>query len=170
MKSTSADRTIVDIGATTQKNKAIISSLFAAHALSGCDTVARLTGIGKIKVVKQLEKGLHLDHLDVKEASFDLVLSEATTFIAACYGRYNKASMSDVRYDVWLSTIGKINIRNMPKLQALPPTTGSFLENVKRAHLQTCIWKATLEQDPPTFNVTEFGWKKKKWARFFHPS
>ena len=44
MESTSADRTIVDIGATTQKNKAIIPSLLAAHALSGCDTVARLTG------------------------------------------------------------------------------------------------------------------------------
>ncbi|KAH3755283.1 hypothetical protein DPMN_189974 [Dreissena polymorpha] len=69
MKGTSADRTIVDIGATTQKNK--------AHALSGCDTVARLTGIGKIKVIKQLEKGLHLDNLGVKDASFDLVLSEA---------------------------------------------------------------------------------------------
>ena len=73
MGSTSADRTIVDIGATTQKNKAIIPSLLAAHALSGCDTVARLTGIGKIKVIKQLEKGLHLDHLGVKDASFDLV-------------------------------------------------------------------------------------------------
>jgi len=110
MESTSAYRTIVDIGATTQKNKAIIPSLLAAHALSGCDTVARLTGIGKIKVIKQLVKGLHLDHLGVKDASFDLVLSEATSFIAACYGSYNKASMSDDRYEVWLSKIGKKNI------------------------------------------------------------
>ncbi|KAH3727484.1 hypothetical protein DPMN_053422 [Dreissena polymorpha] len=77
--------------------------------------------------------------------------------------------MSDVRYEVWLSTIGKKNIRNMPKLQALPPTTESLLENVKRAHLQTCIWKATLEQDPPTFNVTEYGWKKKEVGKVLSP-
>ena len=52
------------------------------------------------------------------------------------------------------------NTRQMPKLQSLPPTSEAFLENVKRAHLQTCIWKSALEQDPPDIDATSFGWSK----------
>ena len=45
-----------------------------------------------------------------------------------------------------------------PKLKALPPTTEAFEENVKRAHLQTCIWKAALDEDPPDLDPANFGW------------
>lgn len=45
-------RAIVDIKATVAKHCSIIPSFPAAHALSGCDSVAPLFGIGKKKVIK----------------------------------------------------------------------------------------------------------------------
>ena len=45
---------IIDIDATVEKNRSIIPGLFAAHALSGCDTVAPYYGISKEKVLKVL--------------------------------------------------------------------------------------------------------------------
>ena len=35
-------------------------------------------------------------------------------------------------------------------LASLLPTTEAFSENMKRAHLQACIWKNALELNPPT--------------------
>ena len=37
----------IDIGATTKKHSNMVSEILAAHALTGCDTVAYLFGIGK---------------------------------------------------------------------------------------------------------------------------
>ena len=47
--------------------------------------------------------------------------------------------MSDVRFAAWAKKVGK-SPALAPKLQALPPTTESFQETVKRAHYQTCVW------------------------------
>ena len=60
MEVTCSERTRVDIGETTVKHQAIITSLLAAHALKGCDTVARPTGIAKCKAFIQLENGTKL--------------------------------------------------------------------------------------------------------------
>ena len=60
MEVTCGERTRVDIGETTVKRQAILTSLLAAHALKGCDTVARLTGIAKCKAFTQLENGTEL--------------------------------------------------------------------------------------------------------------
>ena len=42
-------RTVIDIQATVEKHRAVIPSLLACHALSGCDTVAACFGVGKRK-------------------------------------------------------------------------------------------------------------------------
>ena len=57
---TCGERTRVDIGETTVKYQANITSLLASHALKGCDTVARLTGTAKCKAFTQLENGTEL--------------------------------------------------------------------------------------------------------------
>lgn len=77
--------------------------------------------------------------------------------------------MSDVRYDVWLVKTGYKKIKKTPKLQSLPPTSESFSENVKRAHLQTCIWKSALDADPPNLDPTLFGWLKDKTCKVLTP-
>ncbi len=56
MESTKSCRAIVDIGKTATKHKSLLSSLLAAHALTGCDSICCYHGIGKktaIKVTKQ---------------------------------------------------------------------------------------------------------------------
>ena len=47
MASPISGRTVIDIAATVDKHKCIIPNLLAAHALTGCDTVACTFGIGK---------------------------------------------------------------------------------------------------------------------------
>ena len=47
-----------------------------------------------------------------------------------------------------------------PKLKCIPPTSEAFEENVKRAHLQVCIWKAALHPKPPDLDPAQFGWSK----------
>ena len=168
MEGASSDRAVIDIAATCRKHAAIVSHLLAAHALSGCDTVAKLSGIGKATIVKKLQNGHTLDQVGEKDANIDGVIAEATKFIGACYGK-NKVSMSDVRYDVWLSKTGNKKAKKTPKLQALAPTSEAFSENVKRAHFQTCIWKSAMEPDPPNLDPTKFGWRKDKLAKLLTP-
>lgn len=63
MEGTSPTRASIDIGATVKQHSDIILYLLAAHALSGCDTVACIFGIGKATVVQNLLKGYKLEKL-----------------------------------------------------------------------------------------------------------
>lgn len=47
--------TLISINASVAKNKDLMHGLLAAHALTGCDTVASYHGIGKLKMLKSLE-------------------------------------------------------------------------------------------------------------------
>ena len=77
--------------------------------------------------------------------------------------------MSNMRFDVWLTKLAKKNIRQTPKVQSLPPTSESFSENDKRAHLQTCIWKSAMDSDPPDLDLTNFGWIKDTNSEILAP-
>ncbi len=57
MESPLRGRHALDINATSEANKSIVPGLLAAHAISGCDTVASYYGIGKGKALKVLKKG-----------------------------------------------------------------------------------------------------------------
>ena len=57
MESPMKGRAVIDIDATVCENLSIIPGLLAAHALSGCDTVASHYGIGKGIVLKVLREG-----------------------------------------------------------------------------------------------------------------
>ena len=72
MEGTSSKRNIIDIGVTAAKHKAIVLQFLAMHALTGCDTVSYLWGVGKNTALKVL-------------ANITQVVREATEFIAACY-------------------------------------------------------------------------------------
>ena len=138
MESTTiGSRTVIDIGSTVNQHQDIMKGLLACHALSGCDTVAKFTGIGKATALKVLKShNFPLLTIGNPDAAFGEVVEEATAFVAACYGIKDICfgSMSDVRYHVWSVKVGKKTTAS-PKLQVLPPTTESFMENVKRAPL-----------------------------------
>ena len=48
----------------------------------------------------------------------------------------------------------------MPKLCSLPPTDAAFQENLRRAHLQTFLWKNALEVEPQKLDPLQYGWSK----------
>jgi len=148
-------RSLIDIKGTVQIHQSIIPDLPAAHALSGCDTVATYFGIGKGTVLKNL---IAAPNSLLQLGCLNDVIDQSTQFIGACYGnRVKEKKMSDIRYRIWATKFGN-GTTTAPKIQTLPPSTESFVENVKRAHLQTCIWKAATSFDPPPIDPREYGY------------
>ena len=45
------------------------------------------------------------------------------------------------------------------RIMALPPTETNLYLYVRRAHLQTMLWKAADQQGPPNVDITTFGWE-----------
>ena len=123
MEGTSSQRQVIDIGMTVQTHCEIIKYLLAAHALSGCDTVSHLYGIGKPTVVRVLQKGLKLSKLWQMGADMHDIIDESTVFIASCYGSSITGSMSDIRYRIWLKKMGTEKKNKTMELCALQPTT-----------------------------------------------
>ena len=102
MEATSCERISVGIQATVKKHAAIVPNLLAAHALTGCDTVAKLQGIGKGTMINKLVKQGHaFQYLGELDSSFDKVMAEATKFISACYGSKERDDLSKARVELW---------------------------------------------------------------------
>ena len=59
MEAFASNRSMVDINKPAIKNAEIVPSLIAAHALSGCDSVPKMLGIVKKKIVSVLQQGFH---------------------------------------------------------------------------------------------------------------
>ena len=56
MENFNPDKTLIIIRRTVEKNKEFAPSLIPLHALTGCDTVPMLYGIGKAKALAVLKK------------------------------------------------------------------------------------------------------------------
>ena len=59
-------------------------------------------------------------------------------------------TMSECRHRMWAQKTAKSS--SAPELCSLAPTTGTFRQNAKRAHLQCGHWYAALDSDPPTLD------------------
>ncbi|KAG0718576.1 hypothetical protein GWK47_052177 [Chionoecetes opilio] len=162
-------RTVIDIGATTKQHADIACQLLAAHALTECDTVAFMWGIGKAKAVKVLSSGCKLLKNGNPDMAMDEVVQEATHFVERCYGCESSEKMSSTRYEVWIGKTSKRKVTSIPKLKSLPPTSEAFEQNVKRAHYQVWIWKAALSKKPPDLLPTDFGWEKDEATKSLLP-
>lgn len=159
MEATSnSDRKTIGIKETSRIHEHIVDGLIAAHALSGCDTVDQLYGIGKTKVVKVLQDGHQLSELGNVNAAMADVLQESTKFIPYCYGYSTATTITDVRIRMWKTKTSKANIVIAPKFISLPPTSEAFHLNVMRVHLQACIWKHAAYPEPPKMDVSLHGW------------
>ena len=89
------------------------------------------------------------------------VMKQVTKLIAACYEQQYANSLSEARVCALTAPIGKPGMTRVPKLASLPPTTEAFVENVKRAHLQTFIWKNALLFHPQKLDPIA-GWVKEE--------
>ena len=128
------------------------------HALTGCDTVSTLYGIGKAKGVKALRQGNLPPILGDRDANLDDLEAKAISFIASCYGSKTTSSMSDVRFNIWQHKRARGKSQSF-KLASLPPTSAAFRLHVHWAHYQACLWTSALNSDPPRINPADFGWK-----------
>ena len=62
------------------------SAALYCHVLLGCDTIAKLSGIGKATALKILNKGRHyLESFTTSDSSTDSVVPQAILFLASCY-------------------------------------------------------------------------------------
>ena len=162
-------RSTIDIKATVEKHHAIVPGLLAAHALSGCDTVPTYLGIGKCTVLKILNAAFDsLTMLGSINAPLSEVVHQSTKFIASCYSRIAGNDMSEIRYKVWAAKFGN-TASSAPPIQSLPPSSEAFTENVKRAHLQTCIWSAAVLLDPPDLDPLKYGYLKHEPSKSLLP-
>lgn len=157
MDSPVSGRTAIDIRSSVQQHSLILSDILAMHAISGCDTVACCFGIGKAKALKVLKTGYSLSCLGDENAQLTDISAQTSSFMSACYGIKNCNSLTIARQECWVAKVGTRRAI-MPKLQSLPPTTEAFLENVKRAHLQTCVWKHALDSHPPLLDPKKHGY------------
>ena len=151
METFDSNRSVIDINEISRKNADIVSSLIAAHALSGCDSVPKLFGIGKKTVVKILKQNISLTRLGNTNSPIKEIYEESSRLVAACYGVKNETSLSKVRFTVCGKRTGK-KLTSTPKLESLPPTTEVFLLNVLCAHFQACIWNSCLLSAPPVMD------------------
>ena len=163
------ERTVVDINETVQRHNAIIPDLICAHDVLGCDTVASYYGIGKSKVIKILQSGYSIPAVGDVNAELTLVNQEASIFIPACYGYPHCVdTMTTIRQKMVKNKVGKSS-RSTPKLSSLPPTTESFTENVKHAHLQTCVLKHALDPHPSELLPESYGWLRNETSETLTP-
>ena len=98
------------------------------------------------------------------------VVDQATRFIGGCYTNKVGAetTKSDMRYKIWAAKFGN-TATSAPKIQSLPPSTEAFTENLKRAHLQTFIWKAAVSLDPPSIDPVEYGYARHEPSKSLIP-
>ena len=141
------------------KHSSFGNYLLAAHALSGCDTVSCLYGIGKTTVLKVLKTGAVLEKLGCLDESMTDIERECVTFMSACYGLKSEHSMTSTRYKLWSSKMGNCKLNAPPELKSLPPTMETFSEHVKRAHLQGVKWKKSLNGKEKPLLPEDFGWR-----------
>ncbi len=167
MQGTSSQRTVVDIGATATKHASIVQHVLAAHALSGCDTVACLYGNGKARAIKVLQKGCTLLNLGNPNAHISDVITEATLFVAATYGSRVAGNMSDIRFWNLVSEDSKETHSQDPRIAITSTYNRKRLEKiVKQRHIcKLEIWKSGLDLIPPNLATTDYGWAKDKYSK-----
>ena len=59
--------------------------------------------------------------------------------------------MSEIRYKFWAAKC-EYTVGSAPPIHSLPPSNEAFTENVIRAHLQACTWKAAVLPDLPSLD------------------
>ena len=116
-----------------------------------------------------LQDGHSLSLLGDPNVALTYIIEHATQFMSACYGYSKCGSMSEARQKSWAKKTGK-GSTSIPKLCRLPPTTEAFMENVKRAHLQVCIWKAALDSDPPPLDPSQYGFTRDERSKSMVPT
>lgn len=135
----------------------IRSALPFFHAYTGCDTVSSFYGIGKTRawnvwmkmpditqVFNNLSNSMEIQDEDFQMIEWFTVLMYDTTSTTR--------SVNECRRILFTK-------RNR-SIENIPPTADALKLHVKRAILQTMIWKQCLQREMEIPPFTSFGWKR----------
>ena len=137
----SSESKVISIKKSTSSRPAIIPSLVALHAISGCNTVPKMFGVGKVKSLKAAEK-VPLKYLGEQNSDLQEVIEERIKkFVAKCFGQASTSSSRN-RRTIWISkTDGAKKCPKPPALlKSLPPTDEALELNIKGAHFVVIMW------------------------------
>ena len=150
---------LISIKKSVNAKQHIMPSLVALHAISGCDTVPIMFGIGKVKSLKVVEK-VPLVHIGEVNAELEEVIDEGKRFVAKCYCQVETSSSKN-RRTIWINkNDGAEKTAKPPALQSLPSTDKSLEINIKRVHYVAIMWKNCITRTPPELDPLEYGWEK----------
>ena len=77
-------QSLISIKKTAEKHGSIAFCLPVLHDLTGCDTVPKIFGIGKVSVLNVLQKN-PLNHLRNFDALPEVITEKANTFVAPLF-------------------------------------------------------------------------------------
>jgi hypothetical protein len=101
-------RALIDINSSVEKHQAVMNNLLAAHALTGCDTVATYFGIGKGVALKALKSNAHnLSKVGDTNSSLQDAIQQSTRFMLSCYGHPECESMTAARQKIWSTKVSR---------------------------------------------------------------
>ena len=150
---------LISIKKSVNAKEHIMPSLVALHAISGCDTVRMMFGIGKVKSLKVVEK-VPLVHIGEVNAELEEVIDEEKRFLAKCYGQVETSSSKN-RRTIWINkTDGAKKTAKPPALQSSPPTDEALEINIRRVHYVGIMWKNCITGTPPELDPLGYGWEK----------
>ena len=118
---------IMDIG-NNDLEEDLLKSVPSLHALSGCDSVSAINGIGKGKWLKTVTKSDEYIFA-IQVLGEDIVVDKSTTDVIEklfchLYGMPEENEINDARYR-------KFCKNKIPEPQQLPPTKDELLQHVK---------------------------------------
>ena len=142
----------------------LISSLLSAHALSGCDTVPQLYGIGKKTAIKLLKTQNHdgielLGNVD-PNIPWETIERSCVKFICKLYGEKDGRTLADMRYSKWIEKCKVNKMTSASSLKWFPPTLEAARLNIQRAHFQCFIWRNLKMETAVTLEPENYGWTK----------
>lgn len=137
-------------------------ALLALHAISGCDTVGRFAGKGKLTWFNGLQRTedetiiAALQNFGITPDLDDTDAENIAQFVSFVYT--NKLmSLPDARW--YLFT------KKMAEGEKLPPTPSAFRQHLKRALLQAFEWKSSSLPTMVRCDPLQYGWiqDNEKW-------
>ena len=137
-------------------NPSVSEHILVAHAISGCDTVSPLYGVGKKKALAVLE-GREWDDLTVfqrNDSSHDEVARIGEQFLLKMYSASNAChSLDKLRYVLYMQKVSKMSATF--KIQSLPPTSSAAKYHSYRAYFAVQEWMSNSGDLKPI----EWGWE-----------
>ena len=133
---------------STKVGPKICKALPAFHGLTGSDATSNLAGVGKKRAHSILKDSeIHQESLSQlgQITLTEDVIKQCVKSVFSLYPTTKKtlSSMDEMRYLLFC--------QDRQKSEALPPTSDSFIQHLKRANYQILVWRKSLigKQDLP---------------------